>query len=152
MGPTWDTPRSCRPQLGPMLAPWTLLSRRFPVSSKTNSRLSSMTDLCLLAFFPISLFHLFITLRPIIFLFLTRPVPDLFLSFCYHMHSLLQWKLLCSESVVWNLFLSAYFNSSLLRVIPWHSFDATIIRGKPLWTFFCVNVLLIINKSYIHRR
>ena len=26
MGPTWDQPGSCRPQLGPMLAPWTLLS------------------------------------------------------------------------------------------------------------------------------
>ena len=26
MGPTWDPPGSCRPQLGPMLAPLTLLS------------------------------------------------------------------------------------------------------------------------------
>ena len=26
MGPTWDQPGSCRPQVGPMLAPWTLLS------------------------------------------------------------------------------------------------------------------------------
>ena len=26
MGPTWGSPGSCRPQLGPMLAPWTLLS------------------------------------------------------------------------------------------------------------------------------
>ena len=25
MGPTWCPPRSCRPQMGPMLAPWTLL-------------------------------------------------------------------------------------------------------------------------------
>ena len=25
MGPTWGPPGSCRPQLGPMLAPWTLL-------------------------------------------------------------------------------------------------------------------------------
>ena len=24
MGPTWDPPGSCRPQMGPMLAPWTL--------------------------------------------------------------------------------------------------------------------------------
>ena len=24
--PTWDPPRSCRPQVGPMSAPWTLLS------------------------------------------------------------------------------------------------------------------------------
>ena len=29
MGPTWGPPGSCRPQLGPMLAPWTLLSGRF---------------------------------------------------------------------------------------------------------------------------
>ena len=26
MGPTWDPPGSCRPQMGPMLAPWTVLS------------------------------------------------------------------------------------------------------------------------------
>ena len=26
MGLTWDPPGSCRPQMGPMLAPWTLLS------------------------------------------------------------------------------------------------------------------------------
>ena len=26
MGPTWGPSGSCRPQMGPMLAPWTLLS------------------------------------------------------------------------------------------------------------------------------
>ena len=26
MGPTWGPPGSCRPQIGPMLSPWTLLS------------------------------------------------------------------------------------------------------------------------------
>ena len=26
MGPTWGSPGSCRPQMGPILAPWTLLS------------------------------------------------------------------------------------------------------------------------------
>ena len=26
MGPAWGPPGSCRPQMGPMLAPWTLLS------------------------------------------------------------------------------------------------------------------------------
>ena len=26
MGPTWGPPGSCRPQMGPMMAPWTLLS------------------------------------------------------------------------------------------------------------------------------
>ena len=25
-GATWEPPESCRPQIGPMLAPWTLLS------------------------------------------------------------------------------------------------------------------------------
>ena len=29
MGPTWGPPGSCRPQMGPMLAPWTLLSGTF---------------------------------------------------------------------------------------------------------------------------
>ena len=28
MGPTWGPPGSCQPQMGPMLAPWTLLSGR----------------------------------------------------------------------------------------------------------------------------
>ena len=26
MGPIWGPPGSCRPQMGPLLAPWTLLS------------------------------------------------------------------------------------------------------------------------------
>ena len=30
MGPTWGPPGSCRPQMGPMLAPWTLLSGYTP--------------------------------------------------------------------------------------------------------------------------
>ena len=30
MGPPWDPPGSCRPQVGPMLAPWTLLSGILP--------------------------------------------------------------------------------------------------------------------------
>ena len=29
VGPTWDPPGSCRPQMGPMLAPWILLSGMF---------------------------------------------------------------------------------------------------------------------------
>ena len=28
MGPTWGPPGSCRPQMAPVLAPWTLLSRK----------------------------------------------------------------------------------------------------------------------------
>ena len=30
MGPTWCPPGSCRPQMGPMLSPWTLLSWQWP--------------------------------------------------------------------------------------------------------------------------
>ena len=33
MGPTWGPPGSCRPQMGPMLAPWTLLSGEFMAES-----------------------------------------------------------------------------------------------------------------------
>ena len=36
MGPTWGPPGSCRPQMGPMLTPWTLLSGsicNYPVST-----------------------------------------------------------------------------------------------------------------------
>ena len=32
MGPTWGPPGSCRPQIGPMLAPWTLISGKLQVS------------------------------------------------------------------------------------------------------------------------
>ena len=32
MGPTWSPPGSCRPQMGPMLTPWTLLSGNDTVS------------------------------------------------------------------------------------------------------------------------
>ena len=37
MGPTWGPPGSCRPQMGPMLVPWTLLSRSFYKSKQTVS-------------------------------------------------------------------------------------------------------------------
>ena len=32
MGPTWGPPGSCRPQMGPMLAPWILLSGFLPAA------------------------------------------------------------------------------------------------------------------------
>ena len=35
MGPTWDPPGSCQPQMGPMLAPWTLLSGVLPLHTYT---------------------------------------------------------------------------------------------------------------------
>ena len=34
MGPTWDPSGSCRPQMGPLLAPWTLLSGNVLLTSK----------------------------------------------------------------------------------------------------------------------
>ena len=37
MGPTWGPPGSCRPQMGPMLAPWTLLSGK-EMDKKWNSQ------------------------------------------------------------------------------------------------------------------
>ena len=39
MGPTWSPPGSCRPPMGPMLAPWTLLSGYVFISvAVTNSK------------------------------------------------------------------------------------------------------------------
>ena len=38
MGPTWGPPGTCRPQLGPMLAPWTLLSRYAYASKRTRCK------------------------------------------------------------------------------------------------------------------
>ena len=35
MGPTWGPPGSCRPQMGPILAPWTLRSGAFRLSGHT---------------------------------------------------------------------------------------------------------------------
>ena len=35
MGPTWGPPGSCRPQMGPMLAPWTLLSGYIRVPNRS---------------------------------------------------------------------------------------------------------------------
>ena len=50
MGPIWGPPGSCRPQMGPMLAPWTLLSgflsRLF--SHKQHSLRSRLPGLCVL--------------------------------------------------------------------------------------------------------
>ena len=36
MGPTWGQPGSCRPQMGPMLAPWTLLSVNLRIQNKLS--------------------------------------------------------------------------------------------------------------------
>ena len=45
MGPTWGPPGSCRPQMGPMLAPWTLLSGYLFSPSKfvSNSKMCKQT-------------------------------------------------------------------------------------------------------------
>ena len=39
MGPTWDPPRSYQPQMGPMLAPWTLLSGVVSILSFCHCRI-----------------------------------------------------------------------------------------------------------------
>ena len=44
MGPTWGPPGSCRPQMGPMMAPWTLLSGRVFGSTTLVTRVS-LTDM-----------------------------------------------------------------------------------------------------------
>ena len=41
MGPTWGPSKSCRPQVGPMLAPWTLLSGYFVVWHPLRSSIPS---------------------------------------------------------------------------------------------------------------
>ena len=38
MGPAWGPPGSCRPQMGPMLAPWTLLTGYWPLSVCSKSQ------------------------------------------------------------------------------------------------------------------
>ena len=38
MGPTWGPSDSCRPQMGPMLAPWTLLSGSHVLMCQLNRR------------------------------------------------------------------------------------------------------------------
>ena len=37
VAPTWGPPGSCRPQVGPMLAPWILLSGKWPIGSQMIS-------------------------------------------------------------------------------------------------------------------
>ena len=41
--PTWGPPGSCRPQVGPMLAPWTLLSGLAHLDSVLNTRRPRVT-------------------------------------------------------------------------------------------------------------
>ena len=43
MGPTWGPPGSCRPQMGPMLSPWTLLSGVVAAGCALQCRLSSVS-------------------------------------------------------------------------------------------------------------
>ena len=45
IGPTWGPPRSCRPQMGPMLGPWTLLSgKQWPPGDVLCPALWDRTD------------------------------------------------------------------------------------------------------------
>ena len=46
MWPTWGPPGSCRPQVGPMLAPWTLLSGRAHLTFACRSNLYLLTSNC----------------------------------------------------------------------------------------------------------
>ena len=48
MGPTWGPPGSFRPQMGPMLAPWTLLSgealrKSYPMMTSSNGNIFRVT-------------------------------------------------------------------------------------------------------------
>ena len=43
MGPTWVPPGSCRPRMGPMLAPWTLLSGIFSLHISTQTERQGCT-------------------------------------------------------------------------------------------------------------
>ena len=45
MGPTWGPPGSCRPQMGPVLAAWTLLSGLWSVPIHRNLRVIKMQNL-----------------------------------------------------------------------------------------------------------
>ena len=45
MGSTWGPPGSCRPQMGPMLAPWTLLSRTVIPKVEHGSNVKLTTDI-----------------------------------------------------------------------------------------------------------
>ena len=46
MGPTWGPPGSCRPQIGPILAPWILLSGYNVFIMKIHRRLGSCDSVC----------------------------------------------------------------------------------------------------------
>ena len=50
MGPTWGPPGSCRPQIGPMLAPWTLLSGYLSLMAQHHRAFMGRT--CLQPSFP----------------------------------------------------------------------------------------------------
>ena len=60
MGPTWGPPGSCRPQMGPMLAPWTLLLQHLwsyiftlLVSSKRATLWLQVTIWCIIKYRPL---------------------------------------------------------------------------------------------------
>ena len=71
MGPTWGPPGSCRPQLGPMLTPWTLLSRLVHPKGYTCSCLFLFCS-CLIT---VGL-HISFHITPLV-LFSNRPVAQI---------------------------------------------------------------------------
>ena len=49
MGPTWVPPGSCRPQMGPMLASWTLLSGEGNKAARTFTWSACLSGHCMVA-------------------------------------------------------------------------------------------------------
>ena len=59
MGPTWGPPGSSRPQMGPMLAPWTLLSGSWFLRTTTHSQVQTVAIILGIYCIYINLMHIF---------------------------------------------------------------------------------------------
>ena len=77
MGPTWGPPGSCRPQKGPMLAQWTLLSGEGPTTAILyrfrNNTMENITYILMMCFIHshFSLLYAYLTHSPLVILYIT---------------------------------------------------------------------------------
>ena len=80
MGPTWGPPGSCRPQMGPTLAPWTLLSG---ITSMAYCKTAVTSLLMHWSYYSLELSHTCGQFYVIFFLLLVILVPSGFM-WCIH--------------------------------------------------------------------
>ena len=152
MGPTWGPAGSCRPQMGPMLAPWTLLSRYIP-------HIRRVGGYCGLVWSRVSKPSVTATERRINSV--TRKPPDGLFSNLAHTLVMIVFRIdrhfkvmgsntAVSEKVMTEVIFEGFTPDHILKLNPWNMVCSSSLVGCSTWfrslTYFRVSVALCTYK------